>query len=83
VAKALKVVRAYNTIYGAKITVEADRYASAVYGSFMGDREFYLNEGYQLTLRVKGRDWQRGDRLSMSGLISVAWDWSSIPWQWA
>lgn len=81
-AHALKVIRAHRAIYGAQITVEAARDVRTPFDSFLGERTFWLNEGHQLTIRVKGRDWQRGDRLSMAHLVGCAWDWSNIPWYW-
>lgn len=80
---ALKVVRCKKHLLGTSITVLAKRDASAYFGSFLGDREFYLDEGYELKILVHGRDWEKGDRLSMSELVSNAWDWSNIPWDWS
>ena len=81
-ARALEVIRAHRTAYGARITVEATRDASTTFDSFLGERTFWLDEGQRLTIRVKGRDWQRGDQLSMPELVRSAWQWANIPWFW-
>lgn len=82
-AHALKVVRAHRAVFGARITVEATRDVRTTFDSFLGERTFWLDEGDQLTIRVKGSDWQRGDTLSMSHLVRCAWQWANIPWFWA
>lgn len=78
----LKVIRAHKTLVGSKITVEAKKDSEAFYGSLLGDRVFWLEKGERLTINVKGYDWRRGDTLSMSELVSVAWQWANIPWDW-
>lgn len=82
-ARNLIVVRASRTLIGTHLTVEANGYATATYDSFLGEREFYLQDGHRITVLVKGRGWNRGDRLSMSELVGVVWNWSSLPWCWA
>lgn len=81
-AKALKVTRVRKHLFGKKITVKALRDTSVVFDSFLGEREFYLDEGDRLTLIVRGYDWREKDKLSLSTLVSVAWEWADIPWQW-
>lgn len=82
-SKSLEVVRSSRHLGGRRITVYANETAKATYGSFLGDRTFYLKKGYELTVTVKGSDWQRGDRISMNTLVNSAWSWSQIPWRWA
>lgn len=82
-ARNLIVVRESKNLIGTHLTVEAKGESSAVYDSFLGEREFYLRDGHRITVFVKGRGWKRGDRLSMSELVGVVWNWSSLPWCWA
>lgn len=81
-AAALKVTRVSRGLLGTRITVAAKRDAQARFGSFFGDRIFYLDEGYRISLLVRGRDWEVGDRLSMGDLVDAARDWANIPWMW-
>jgi hypothetical protein len=80
---ALKVTRASRALLGTRITVKAKRNAQAVFDSFLGERVFRLDEGDRLTLVVRGRDWQEGDRLSLAELVSSTRDWTKIPWAWS
>lgn len=81
--RTLEVVKSNRHLGGRRITVYAHKHSEATYDSFFGERTFYLKQGYELTITVKGSDWQRGDRFSMHTLVQHAWNWSNIPWYWA
>ncbi len=78
----LEVTHVKRHLMGSRVTVYASSRAEALFGSFMGDRLFYLKKGYELTLLVKGKDWEVGETLSMKSLVGYAWDWTDIPWRW-
>ena len=80
---ALVVVAAKNILFGQKITVRANYYVCNTFGSFLGSRRFFLGERGILTLKMKTKHLQVGDRITMDQLVLGARDWTKIPWEWA
>lgn len=80
---ALVVVATKNILFGQKITVRANYYVCSRFGSFLGNRRFFLDERRILTLKMKTKHLQVGDRITMDQLVLGARDWTKVPWEWA
>jgi hypothetical protein len=79
----LVVVDSRPLLLGSEILVETNVGASFVLDSFLGKRRFFLAAGSRLRIKVKGKTWPTGYRLTLLELIFAARDWNRIPWRWA
>lgn len=79
----LVVVDSRPLLVGSEIIVETNVGASTVIDSFLGKRRFSLPAGSRLRIKVKGKTWPRGYRLTLRELVVSARDWTRVPWRWA
>ena len=82
-AAPLVVVDSRPLLLGSEIIVETNVGASTVVDSLLGKRRFSLPAGSRLRIKVKGKTWPLGYRLTLRELIVSARDWTRIPWRWA
>lgn len=79
----LEVIDKQPALWGCWLTVYAHQDDASRWGSVLGDREFYLDRGRELTFRAVKHAPGVGRRIDMDDVVGLAKQWANLPWDWA
>lgn len=79
----IKILKIESGFFKNKVLIEAQNDCEKVFGSFFGERKFYINKGKRQWIKISKKDcvYAKGEIVDFSSICSTntAWQFS---WNW-